>query len=53
MPVVAMSHNAEEMASKVNNVDLFTGFPNSEEDRKRLIAYLADRNLSVKMLIYN
>ena len=54
--LVAMAHNAEHVLSQqqfINSdkIKAFDGFPNEQEDRNRLIAFLKEKDLKVKTIV--
>lgn len=51
-----MAHNAEDVIQYINNKDKiipFEGFPNEQEDRNRLVAYLKEKDLKITTLVQN
>lgn len=55
--LVAMAHNAEHVLKhqqlENDKITAFDGFPNEQEDRNRLIAFLKEKNLKVKTIVQN
>lgn len=56
--IVAMAHNAENVLSQHqfsqnNKITAFDGFPNEQEDRNRLIAFLKEKDIKVKTIVQN
>jgi hypothetical protein len=54
-----VSANAESAKERLphlaekDNVQLFNGFMNSEEDRGRFVSFLKAQNLAIECLVYN
>ena len=52
--VVAMAHNAEQvLPDSKDSITVFEGFPNEQEDRNRLVAYLKSKNCTISTLVQN
>ena len=51
-----MAHNAEHVLSQQqfsnsDKIKAFDGFPNEQEDRNRIIAFLKEKDLKVKTIV--